>query len=427
MKDIAEPQTTENQSSAWLSGLIKRVVLAVCVTLILLLFSGLFERTATAHRLKTLTFEFLTGLASFGAHRDLPIVVVDTGKIPGGKDGPTPRSVLRESIQAIADNHPKAIAVDIDFSPGPDGWKVDHDPEFFDFCLSLKQETGVPIFLGVYDARGEQAAGWLGLAKYKELAAVGVVDTDDKMRLVRWIQGKDVQEKLPTLSAALATAYRPSLPSPHKFLSRTIEVTRDNTHGVERYGEDHMRFGVALVNYTKLNEIVERRLATISAQSISEHSDRFRGKMVLLGDATNSEDRFIVPGQPDPVAGVYVLACAAYTLGEEPLFEFNSTTRLTLDLSIAVTIVLLIQTMRFLYVNKRPGVRFYRAQAWAIGAVISVVFIFGVVLISVFHIMWFDFPLVIFTSLLHPRIEHALAKFGKKLTPFRPSQDRRTS
>jgi CHASE2 domain-containing sensor protein len=326
-----------------------------------------------------------------------------------------------EIIQAVAKQHPKAIGVDIDFGPNPDGWKDDNDPRFFDFCLSMKQETGVPIFLAVYTTQAQPAVAWLGLERYKELAAAGVIDANDAKRLPRWIQAKGVRDRLTTMSAALANSYAESLPGPYEWLRKTVEVTTDNQHGIERVGEDQMRFGFSLVNYTKLDEIQARTQDKISATSIEESVEKFTGKIVLLGDATSFEgrDAFIVPGRSQPVAGVYLIACATYSLAVEPLFEFNKRTRLGLDLLIALVLFVLMEGARRRYVKIRPDTRFFRASNAILVAVTFLVILFGIFMVAWCHIMWFDIPAVITASRLHPRVEQILVRFGKKLVPFR--------
>src|SRR6185436_8414697 len=133
------------------------------------------------------------------------------------------------------------------------------------------------------------------------------------------------------------------------------------------------------------NQIRDETLPTISAKSIAEAREQFAGRMVLLGDATHSEDYFPVPGHESNVPGVYLLACAAYTLAVEPLFEFNLETRLILDISIALVLILGVEGIRFLYVKERPGSRFYRAQGWFITLAIIVIFLLGAVIISWLH------------------------------------------
>jgi hypothetical protein len=239
------------------------------------------------------------------------------------------------------------------------------------------------------------------------------VDEDTK-RLPRWLLAEGSHEKLPMLSAALATTYQPSLPEPARGLSRTVEVTRDNAHGIERQGEDQMLFGLTLVNYSKLEEIQRETILTIRPDAIADSRRLFAGRMVLLGDASEFKDAFIVPGRNAPVAGVYVIASAAYTLAVEPLYELNPAARLTLDLLISILIILRVEWIRPRYVKKRTGSRFYKAQSRSIWIAIGGVSLIGFLMIRYLNIMWFDFPLVGFALLLHPKVEHHLSSAGRK-------------
>jgi CHASE2 domain-containing sensor protein len=409
-------------------NLVKRLTTGMIVTFVLVGITALFERTYLAHRIETLAYEVLQApLNSSDTSAPLPIQVVDISAIPGGKDRPTPRKQLEEMINAIAAQHPKAIGVDIDFGPEADGWKVDDDPQFFDFCLSLKQDKQVPVFLAIHSSREQPASGWLGLPKYKELAAAGVVDALDTRRLPRWIQARDVPDRLATMGAALATAYRPMLPNPYEWLRRTVEQTTEGTPGIERIGEDQMRFGLALVNYNKLNQIRNETLSTISATSIAETRDRFTGKMVLLGDATHFEDSFNIPGHQETVPGVDLIACAAYTLAVEPLFEFNTTTRLALDFFFAILLILSVEVVWYLSVRQRPGARFYRRKNVVVLTGSLLVFFLGLFTVAWLHIMWFDFPMVILASLIHPTLEHWLSGLWKKLRFRRYEPDRKSA
>jgi len=86
----------------------------------------------------------------------------------------------------------------------------------------------------------------------------------------------------------------------------------------------------------QLVQIRSETLSTISTKSIDEAGDRFTGKMVLVGDATNAQDSFPVVGHGQ-IAGCYVIASAAYSLAVDPLFEFNLKWRLIFDFLFATT------------------------------------------------------------------------------------------
>jgi hypothetical protein len=137
--------------------------------------------------------------------------------------------------------------------------------------------------------------------------------------------------------------------------------------------------------------------------------------MVLIGDATNSYEKFKVPGHDSTIPGVFLIACAAYTLAVEPLYEFNTTTRLALDLLISVFIIAGLEFLRFRYVNQIAGPRFYKAQGRFLFIVIASIWVLGVILVVWLNIMWFDFPMVTIAWLLHPRVEHFLVGSWKKL------------
>jgi hypothetical protein len=395
--------------------MLKRLGLGMLVTLLLMTVVKFIERTSVGHRIETLTFEALQGQKqSFDSEKELPIIVVNMSQIPGGNGQVTSRDELRKTIAAIAAQHPSAVGIDVDFSPGLNGWQADDDPEFFDFCLKLKHDSKVPIFLGVYRTIGERADTWLGSDKYKELAAALRVD-EDRKRLPRWLQAKGSGEKLPMMSAALATAYQPFLPEVAGKLARTIEVTSDNTHGIEYQGEDQMLLGVSLVNYSKLEEIQRETILTIKPEAIADSEKLFAGRMVILGDSTEFQDSFIVPGRKDPIAGVYLIACSAYTLAVEPLYEFNAGARLALDLFISILIMLRVEQVRPRYGHKTESSEFDRAQSRSIWIAIGAVTISGFLMTRWLNIMWFDFPLIGFALLLHPKVEHRLSSVWNML------------
>jgi hypothetical protein len=54
-------------------------------------------------------------------------------------------------------------------------------------------------------------------------------------------------------------------------------------------------------------------ISTISSTSVMEFGERFRGKMIVLGDATQFTDPFSAPGRNSPIGGVYVQGAGAYT------------------------------------------------------------------------------------------------------------------
>jgi CHASE2 domain-containing sensor protein len=395
--------------------LLERLVIGMVVTVLLMLAVKFVEHRSVGHRIETTMFEVLQ-LPLPKAKKPLPIVVVNMSDIPRDMGQVTSRAALRRTLQAVVDQGPLAVGIDLDFSPGQDWWIDDDDPQFFEFCLKLKQERNVPIFLGVYRTTGEEPDTWLGSKDFKELAAALTLNVDTK-RLPLWIQAKGSSEKLPTLGAALAKTYGPTQLNPASWLSRVVEVTRDNRPGIERQAEDRMVFGESLVNYTKLEEIQNSALREANPASIAGSRDLLKGKIVLIGDATRFEDPFNIAGRERSIAGVYVLACVVYTLAVEPLYELNIPMRLCLDLGISIFLMLIVELLRARYVKKRPGSRFFEARNKAIWIVVIVVSLFGLLIVRLTNIMWFDIPFIAVALLLHPKIEHRVDRVWHKLKP----------
>jgi CHASE2 domain-containing sensor protein len=390
----------------------RRILLGTLITILMIAVTKYVESTPTGKEIEKFTFANLQRLFP-PFSEDLPIVVVDMSKILGGKDQVTSREALKQTLTAIVAQRPSAVGIDVDFSPGVDGWQAPDDPDFFKYCLKLRDESKVPIYLGIGRTMASNSDTWLGSADYKTLA-VALRAEADTMRLPKWIQAKGANDKLPLMSAALASSYLSKHENAAAKISRTIEVfTGDND--IEVGGENDVPFGMSLVNYSRLAQIQREISFTLSPAAIAESGRVFTDKMVLIGDATESSEKFNVPGHDPTVPGVFVIACAAYTLAVEPLYELNTVTRITLDLLISVFILGGVEFLRFRYVNRIAGPRFYKAQGRFLFVVIASTWVFGLILVVWLNIMWFDFPLFALAWLLHPRVEHLLVGYWDKL------------
>lgn len=400
-----------------MSARAKRICAGLLATVVLAGANKLIEGTRATQEIERLAFRILQyQLSDFSGAKRLPVVVVDMSRVPGRGGQVTSREVLRSTLEAIVAQRPATVGVDVDFSPNGTGWIVDSDPQFFDFCLALTHEKHIPIFLGVDRTRAEDPKTWLGLPTYKELATALRVEADTT-RLPRWLQPEGSSDRLPMLSSALAQAY-PSKPLPSRVLAYTLETTRDNMPGIERAGEDRMIFGLSLVNYSKLEQIQHDTVPAIPPDSLAELGKLFEGKIVVIGDATESEDHFNVPGWDEPIPGVYLIACAAYTLVAEPLYELNTATRFALDMGVSLLMILWVEQLRYRYVRKREGPIFLKKKGRAIVIAIAIVFLFGILMVRFLNIMWFDFPLALFALVFHPKVEHLIWKVWQEFKGF---------
>ena len=174
-----------------------------------------------------------------------------------------------------------------------------------------------------------------------------------------------------------------------------------------------------LVDYSWLGPLKSR---TKPLSYYRGHDDRLAelaGKIVLLGQVKGApiEDAFVVPGEKDPVAGVYLHACAAATLAKAPIWRFSPFARMTLDILLGILAVLWFTLVNLRARPAGPG-RPDTELLPAFGLVAVSTFLAGLAL-SQFRLFWPDFYMAAILIGLHPLVDwvaHALpssfARYG---------------
>jgi serine/threonine protein kinase len=237
---------------------------------------------------------------------------------PGGPGtvNATPRDTLLEILRSLVKARPKAIGVDIDFSPhekANDKPFTPEDPEFFRQVMQLRDASGVAIFLGVWRQELNGKDRWLGGAEFSSLAAGLGIDREED-RPVETLPLEIISQQdgsaLPSMSLALAKAggvYPPD--------------TQTNPWLWRRHtGEQVVRGSVLhdyVVNFAGLDSLIGQRTNGSSAEEIAAQPERVKGKLVLLSDADLSQraDPFTVPTRRnEPIPGGYVHGCGVATL-----------------------------------------------------------------------------------------------------------------
>lgn len=403
-------------------NILNDVLLGVAVTAALLAAKMVVEHTSWGHRAEMAAFELLQGqLSPFNPNEELPVVVVDISDIGAGKDNDiVDLDKLQSVVKAIADQKPKAIAIDAELMPhvarpGEDNHgesEAVHERQernyfnFLDFCLkTVSVEKNVPVYVAVLSASADMPEEWLGQEQYKPLAATALVPKNDTTRMLIWFRGDPSYQKLPSISASLASSSRGILiPA---GLSWAIESTSDRFPGSEMGLPQEMDCALALVNYSKLEAIEQNKLLTISETSVRESGEKFRNRMVVLGDGTKEKavDRFVVPGRDQPVPGVYIHASAAYTFAREPMFELRPWVRVMLDVLLSLLIIGIVVFARVRHLRDRKTFDWHKFQGRIVLGSLVGVGILAVIFVRYTGVLWLDFLIVMLALWLHPKVE----------------------
>jgi hypothetical protein len=388
---------------------------ALLFTLALLAAKSLTERTVFGEHVELMTYNLLQHrLLSTRQNEALSVVIVDISDLEtvsstGGTDGRkvTSRVALQHLVQAMADQWPRAIGIDIDFSPDSHGYVTPHDPEFFQFCLDLEAKTHIPIFLGVERALTMPPDVWLGNEDYRDLAASIVIPKDSK-KMPRWIQIGESASRRPTMSAALAGTFQNSSYQLPEWLGWALE------HTSEKRLSEGISVGEFLIDYSALESLERERLRTKNPVVVSDQGWLLRDKVALVGDATlgKSSDTFVIPDRQEPFPGIYVHASAAYTLIGAPLYELTGTGRWVIDLLLSLLVIGPVALVRLRYGDgTSQELSTERLQSIMRWLAVTLVVIGGAVLVRTTRLMWDDFMLVAAGLLLHPSAE----RFAERL------------
>ena len=395
------------------------------------------EQTAFGERLSLKSYELLHRPLSSG---DMPVGVVDIRDLApaefnvGGRTGiATPRAPLRRIIEAVAEAGPRAIGVLIDFSPDDEEYIDPRDPEFFQSCLDLRRQKGVPVFLGVNRTLTGPPAKWLGEEKYQSLAANMLIPKDSRVMLSElqvgeeddpwdlWSVGKGAKSSK-AMSVAMAYAYeRRSGGSLGRSQAR-LEALMEGLRGlgfVETTSEKSVGPGVKVEEFSpdfSLLDYIEP-VRTIDPAVLRYERRQFEDKVVLIGSASLDRDKdlFEVPGRDRKYPSIFLHAGAAYTLINQR-YEVTWKGRLILDVLFSLAILSFVVLIRRHYRRGAAGaVASRRLRGLFTLAAAVAVLVAGVVFVRVTSVTWDDFLAAPAVLIFHPSIERRLMSFWKKL------------
>lgn len=325
---------------------------------VLVIFTGLklwFEGTHGGHWLHAQSHLWLQSFIQPPSPDRLPVVVVDiTGLKPGQfsvtngssvtSEFFTPRDKLELAINRIALAQPAVIAIDVDLSLEtnlvPESSLALSSASLKRRALELSTQS-IPVFLGVKRNDGLAPADWLGGDDYIPLAASLARPKGIVRQMPSEFEFPGHTNRLRSLSRALASAYwlragaaetSSSGWRPHIAWQIVVEAPVEEARDfkLRTFTVDYSPLNILLTNGPSIESVMH--VDTNGMIGGTSMARLFCNKMVLLGDATpfKGADTAAVPGVEEPVPGVYVHACAAYTLVHAPLWELKPAVGLTI-------------------------------------------------------------------------------------------------
>ena len=325
----------------------------------------------------------------------------------------TPRVRLRRLITDVVSQRPAAIGMDVDFSPDEKGYADPADPFFFGFC----RRQGVPIFLGVKRSLPLPSRDWLGAEEYNGLAASLAGPPHDPRYYFASTTAAGADRPLPTLAARLFPYAAPPtrLPWPRWMAEQTGEdrpVDDTTPQGrallAEKFSVDYSQLGRLMAAGENTPSGGVARHVGLSAYYTSASTpcdprDVLCDKVVLIGDAQAKDGTDLFPLFGRMVPGVYIHACATYTLSRLPLYDLTPRGQVALDLLFSVPLLVGLACLRTYAARKweRP-LAVERLQGVSVLLMVALVLVVGVGLVQRTRLLWDDFLLVVFALLLHP-------------------------
>jgi CHASE2 domain-containing sensor protein len=323
----------------------------------------------------------------------------------------TDRDELQDLVQKIAAEQPSAIGIDTDFTPYSN--QRAQDLRFLDFCLSLKKSEGsserLPVHVGLNEAVALGPDLCLAEQRFGVLAAfVGfpnVGENEFRRRIVEYLEVPYENEakqkrvwKCPSLAVAVAQkAVKPPWP--------VIAWATNAVTPKQSYDYKSTEF---MIDYSPL-EALENNTVPLPDLDSYLHKNYFRDKYVLIGRGKLSKDtgdKYPIPGRPgNSHAGVYVHACAAYTLLRGPLFELTSKGRVVFDIILALSVMLSVAAVRYKHRRETQLVAHQRVLTFFTLLAVLVTIGVGFFMVNMTRLMWDDFFVVAVSLLLHRSME----------------------
>jgi hypothetical protein len=381
------------------------------------------------------------------------VVVVDIANAPlrSGKTGAplgpndkrdpqdyTDRDYLRKLVLAILEQKPKAIGLDIDFTPYPA--QISDDDQLLACFLALSsgapvpvdalpkggidplcyQTPSVPVFVATYQSIALGPMYALERPEYSTMAAfAGAVKPDSGEAPRKTVYSIAIPYGTPggpswlvnSLATALFGARADTTLPAFNWAAERLAVTQN----------DYFLATEFYVNYGVIDRL-RQTCCTVLASDLMDpkkasSANALTGKYVLIGRATDvpPTDQFSVPGHHvlQRYPGVFLHACAIHTLDSGPLLGLLLPGgRLVLDLFLFLLIFAFVELIRWgsrRLFGWEPSEKVLH-MAVTVG-IVAIAILIGIYGMSKIQLMWDDSPFVGAGLLAHAILGHLFTRF----------------
>lgn len=416
------------------------VLLGVVTLLAGIALHYMSEHTTTGRDLRLGAYEHLMGVIPTPASPD-PVYVVDIGRafdLPQ-HEGHIDADKVADLIQALADQGPAAIAVDIDFGAfDPDdvlklGSETSDFPDYNGKIVKTASalKTKVPVFLAVSRNLLGQESAWLpdnlgGEHSDSVVAPVVPMMKGDQIIVPETVEvpsGRNV----PSIGFALARAYREHhklkpIAAPFGTEQYVSDLSEDLVPEIRELFEHKGRSTLILLNPGVVEAIRNARIPVSSPADVApghgEHllpADGIEGKVVVIGTTLNEAgDRWFRSKSDLPEAGVFLHAAAAYTLIKAPLYELMPWTDWFLTLGLSLLTLFIPVTLRLKRIGDEHETDHERLHSWATIGIVAGAFALGWIFAYFNHIVWFGFLLATVALAAHPSLEKGIHRLLRR-------------
>jgi hypothetical protein len=278
-----------------------------------------------------------------------------------------------------------------------------------DLCLTEPRFGALAAFAGFPNVREQESRKWM-----VESVAIKYEDAESHVQKP-WI--------CPSLSAAVTARHVDSAPWWIRWAVQDVFTDDDSRPRVaDATASDRAGMKKFLIDYSPLEALEEHSIPSRELSSFVA-TNSIEGKYILIGRGKLSRDtgdKYPIPGRrADAHCGVYIHACAAYTLLRGPLFVVTNAAKLSWDFLLAFAGIFGIAFVRYRRADRGRPAGDHLPLLFTATVIIFTIGI-GFMAVNVTRLMWDGFLLVALSLLVDHSLESKTEPFVERLAAWMP-------